>query len=111
MLLSKDVALAEGVAAFVGLALLQLLIAFASSRSERVERIVKATPRVLLRDGCYLPTALKAERITESEVRSAIRKAGIGDLAAVAAVVLETDGSFSVIAADRAGDRSAWQAL
>jgi uncharacterized membrane protein YcaP (DUF421 family) len=42
-----------------------------------------------------------------SELRQAIRATGSGDLSSVAAVVLETDGSMSVISAEEAGDRSA----
>ena len=40
-------------------------------------------------------------------MRQAIRSSGQGDLAAIAAVVLETDGSFSVIPRSAIGDRSA----
>ena len=40
---------------------------------------------------------MKKARVTEDEVCAAVRAAGIGPLNQVAAVVLETDGSFSVI--------------
>ncbi len=48
-----------------------------------------------------------AERITRQEVFAAIRNSGHSDVAAIAAVVLETDGSVSVISQEQAGDRSA----
>jgi uncharacterized membrane protein YcaP (DUF421 family) len=38
------------------------------------------------------------ERVTGSEIDAAIRNAGHGRLEKIAAVVLETDGSMSVIA-------------
>ena len=44
-----------------------------------------------------LDAAMRAERITANEVRSAIRSAGTASLADVEAVVLETDGSVSVV--------------
>lgn len=47
--------------------------------------------------------------MTDSELRQAVRASGCGDLSAVAAAVLETDGSISVITAGQAGDRSALQ--
>jgi uncharacterized membrane protein YcaP (DUF421 family) len=105
--LSKDVAFWEGALAFVMLALLQFVIAWISLRWRWMERIVKARPSVLLRDGRFDDDALRRERVTRDEVRAAVRGHGIGDLAAVAAVVLETDGKFSVVAAAQAGSRDA----
>ena len=108
VLLSKDVALAEGVLAFIVLASLQFIIAWSSLRFGIVERVAKSSPRILLEEGELQQSALKEERITDDEIRAAVRSAGIGDLAEVAAVVLETDGSLSVIAKSKAGARTAW---
>ncbi len=46
-----------------------------------------------------------------SELRQAIRATGSGDLSSVAAVVLETDGSMSVISTQQAGNRSALEGV
>ena len=108
VLLSKDVALAEGVLAFVVLAALQFVIAWAAQRASPIEAAIKSQPRVLLLDGEIDQAALLDERVTREEVAAAVRKGGYGDLGAIAAVVLETDGSFSVIVRDEAGDRSAF---
>lgn len=97
ILLSKDVALAEGLLALVLLISLQFIIAWLSSRSRRVESLVKSEPSLLLHQGRFLPTAMRRERVTESEVQAAIRSEGIARVEEVAAVVLETDGTFSVI--------------
>src|ERR671917_2028562 len=78
VLLSKDVALAEGVLAFALLILLQFAITWLSVRSERVQELVKARPRLLLHHGRLLPGALREERVTEEEVRAAARTQGIG---------------------------------
>lgn len=108
VLLSKDIPLAEGALGFAVLAILQFLVSWFSRRSEDIEALVKAEPRILLSEGEFLAHAMASERVTEEEVRSAVRKTGIGDLHSVAAVLLETDGSFSVIALENAGDRSAF---
>ena len=97
VLLSKDVALAEGVLAFALLILLQFAITWLSVRSERVQALVKAEPSLLLHRGRLLPGALRRERVAEEEVRAAVRSQGIASLDEVAAVVLETDGSVSVL--------------
>ena len=92
---------------FALLALLQFIIAWAAQRFEPVETAVKAKPRVLLHDGVIDANAMLAERVTHGEIAADVRKAGYGDLSMIAAVVLETDGSFSVVPNDAAGDRSA----
>ena len=40
---------------------------------------------------------MQSERVTEEEILAAIRAQGIADPSGVDAVVLETDGSFSVV--------------
>jgi len=107
VLLSKDVPLSEGVLGFAVLALLQFIIAWFAQRFEPVEAAVKADPRMLLRDGVIDADAMLAERVTKSEIAAAVRQAGYGDFSMIAAVVLETDGSFSVVPRTEAGDRSA----
>ncbi len=52
---------------------------------------------MLVRRGVFLHAALRRTRVTESEVRAAVRAAGVSDLETVEAVVLEADGSFSVL--------------
>ncbi len=108
VLLTRDIPLAEGILGFAVLATLQFVISWAAKRSYAVEAAVKAEPCILLSHGMFDTKAMEKERVTEEEVRSAVRKTGQGDLANIAAVFLETDGSFSVIARDAAGDRSAF---
>lgn len=97
IVLSKDVALAEGMTALVLLVALQWLITWGSVRSARVSKLVKSEPRLLLHQGRLLPQAMKLERVTEDEVHAALRAQGIGRVEDAAAVVMETDGSLSVI--------------
>jgi len=101
ILLSKDVALAEGILAFSLLIGLQFAVTWSSVRVRWIRRLVTGEPQMLLERGAFLPTALRRARVTEGEVRAAVRAAGLCDLASVEAVVLETDGSFSVV---RRGD-------
>jgi uncharacterized membrane protein YcaP (DUF421 family) len=97
ILLSKDVELAEGVAAFLLLAGAQFAVTWTSLRSRNFRRWIKAEPRALLRNGEFLPNALRDERVTEDEVEAAIRGAGHAGPDAIALVMLETDGSMSVV--------------
>jgi uncharacterized membrane protein YcaP (DUF421 family) len=100
ILLSKDVALAEGLLAFALLILLQFTVTWSSVRSQRVRAWIKAEPRLLFHDGSFLGGEMRRERVTEDEVVAAMRQAGHDGPLAVRTVVLETDGSMSVVAAD-----------
>lgn len=95
--LTKQVSLADGLLA-VGLLLgLQYLFAASVSRWKWAERALTQRPTLLARDGKLLAEALRRERVTEAEVLAAVRKSGLDSLGRVGAVVLEADGSFSVI--------------
>lgn len=97
ILLSAEVALAEGVLALALLVGLQLGITWLSVRSPAVDRLVKSEPELLVHRGVFLHQAMRRARVVEAEIRAAVRQQGIGALEEVDAVVLETDGSFSVI--------------
>ncbi|MGR0219836.1 DUF421 domain-containing protein [Agromyces sp. ZXT2-6] len=107
ILLSSDVSFVEGIVALALLAALQFVIAFASSRSERLRSAVAAEPTLVVWNGEIDRDALERNRLAESEVLQAIRCSGSGGLTEVAAVVLETNGTVSVIARSRIGDGSA----
>lgn len=98
ILLSEDVALAEGLAAFATLIGLQFAITWLSVHTRVVPRLVKSEPTLLAYRGELMGDALRGQRVAEEEVRQAIRQSGHGDLDEIHAVVLETDGSFSVVA-------------
>ncbi len=104
VVLSADVSVSEGVLALVLLTLLQLVVSWASVRSSAVRRLVKSEPTLLYRDG-YLEPAMRRERVTRDEVLQAARSQGHASLDGVAAVVLETDGSLSVLTSAPAGER------
>ncbi len=105
--LSTDVSWAEGFTAFALLAGLQMLVAWVSTRWPRARGVFTSQPALLLADGEIRHEALHRNRLTESELRQAVRMQGTGDLSQVQAVVLETNGKLSVITSGRYGDGSA----
>lgn len=72
-------------------------MAWGSVRWRWVEQVAKSAPRRLLSDGEIDANALREERVTRDELLAAVRAGRYGGLEAIAAVVLETDGSLSVI--------------
>lgn len=107
VLLTSDVALAEGVVAMAVLVAAQFAVAWTAVRSPRVRGVVKSAPTLLAWQGRLDDAAMRDQRVTQSEIRQAIRSSGVGGLDQIAAVVLETDGSLSVIPTSKAGDTTA----
>ncbi|HYH19859.1 MAG TPA: YetF domain-containing protein [Azospirillum sp.] len=105
VLLSKSVPLAEGVTALALLVALQYVITWLSVRSPRFQAMIKDEPTLIVRHGRFLESALKAQRMTREEVLAAMRASGVPDIETVAAVVLETDGSVSILT-DAGGGRA-----
>lgn len=97
VLLSKSVALAEGLLALGLLILLQYAITWLSVRSPGFQAIVKAQPTLLVYRGDFVQAAMVQQRVTREEVMAVLRTQGHKQLDGVFAVVLETDGSFSVV--------------
>jgi uncharacterized membrane protein YcaP (DUF421 family) len=95
--LTKEVSLADAVVAIGLLLALQYALELAGSRTAWGGRLLDQSPALLLRNGQMLHEAMRRERVSESEVLAAIRRHGIGCVEQVGAVVLEEDGSFSVI--------------
>lgn len=97
VLLNAAVPLAEGVLALALLVGLQYAITWLSVRSVRFQNLIKGEPTLLVHDGRYLDSALVRQRVTYDEIGAALRDSGKNDIAQVMSVVLETDGSMTVI--------------
>jgi len=104
--LDRKVAWAEGAVALATLALLQFIVAVLTTRWGG-RAVVTATPTLLVQQGRVLESALRTQRVTEAEVWQAVRSSGVGDIGMVAAAVLETDGTISVVSQQQAGNLSA----
>ncbi len=100
ILLSKDVSLLEGMTAFALLIVMQYVMTFVAVRSKKFTDLIKSEPKLLFSGGSFHKQAMKKERITENEILQAVRKQGSGSMDQIHAIVLETDGSLSVISGE-----------
>lgn len=105
--LSQDVRYADAVTGMVLLVLAQWLVTRVTTSLPGGRRFVNAEPTLVLRRGELLEPALSRTRLTRGEVLQAVRSAGQGGLDSVAAVVLEPDGTLSVIGGSATGDEQA----
>ncbi len=97
ILLQQSIGLAKGATALALLILMQYLVTFLSVRSSSFARFVRSEPALLARDGAFCREAMRRQRITEEEVTSAIRSNGARGVEATSAVILESDGTISVV--------------
>ena len=97
VLTSKSVSLAQGVTALALLIVLQLINTAIAVRWPAYQRLIKARPTLLLYRGEFLTDVMKRQRVTEEEILAAMRQQGVAEPAQVDAVVLETEGSLSVL--------------
>lgn len=97
ILLAPEVALAQGVLALALLILLQFIMTWLSIRSKAVRHLIKSEPTLLFYNDEFLRGAMRVERVNEEEILQAMRSQGVGGPEQVEAVVLETDGTLSII--------------
>ena len=96
-ILAERISLAEGMTAVATLLALQYGVTRATVEWRWFQKTVQAGPRLLYYEGVSMGDALKDERITDEEVLHAARDAGHRSLDEVGAVVLESDGTLSVL--------------
>jgi uncharacterized membrane protein YcaP (DUF421 family) len=77
-----------------------LLLGWASYRSNSLRRLFEGQPRILIQDGKLLESVLERDKITEAEVLSEMRLAGIARLDDVQWGILEPSGKISFLKRD-----------
>ncbi len=82
---------------------LNFLVAFLTSRYERVERVVEGVPKVLARDGTIYHDVLRRELVSLDDFHEALRMNNLADPDDVALALLETNGSISVVPKESGG--------
>jgi uncharacterized membrane protein YcaP (DUF421 family) len=74
-----------------------LVLGWISYRSKAMRRLLEGQPRILIQDGKMLDEVLERDKITEAEVLSEMRLAGIGQLEQVQWGILEPSGKISFL--------------
>ena len=97
ILLSTKDTFGQGILGFALLVLFQYVITWISVRSSIIQKLIKSEPALLLYRGKMQHDVLKKERVAVGEVLAALRTSGVSAIEDADAVILETDGSFSVL--------------
>lgn len=107
VLTARDVALVEVIAAFGALVALERLISEAWVRTPRIRRLLTDDPALLYLDGQVIERSMRRNRLREDDLLTALRQEGMGSLEDARAIVLESNGSFSVLSAEQFGSGDA----
>lgn len=92
-----DNSLTGAVIMATSLVALNYAVAWLTSRSRRVERVVEGEPVVLARDGKLFQAVLRRELVSRDDFKEALRNNGVEDLAEVQLALLETNEKISVM--------------
>ena len=89
-------AFAQALAGLTTLLVAQCTLAWTRQRADWFKRVIENEPRVLLRDGAFIDSALRRSRVSRADVLAKLREADVAQHDA-GAVILETTGDISVL--------------
>jgi uncharacterized membrane protein YcaP (DUF421 family) len=107
VLTSSTVSLAKGAVVLLMLTFLQFIIAKSTAKSKTIDQIIKASPSFLYHDGRFFEKEMQKQRIRKDDVRAKVRNEGMGSFDNIEAIVLEGDGSLSVIKKENGSSKEA----
>ena len=98
----NDFSLTGAILAVATFAFWASVLSWVTYLSRRAERVLDGQPRVIVRDGQIIRENLSHDRLTEAEIQSEMRLAGIAHVRDVAWAILERTGKMSFIKREEA---------
>ncbi|WP_224997289.1 DUF421 domain-containing protein [Cesiribacter sp. SM1] len=111
ILTAKQVSVAEAVTTFLLLAVLQFIVSKLENKSRWFYQLVTSQPTLLYYRGQFIEKAMRKQRVREDSLLGAVRKKKFSSLNEVEAIVLETDGSISVIKKSSETNQSSYRSI
>jgi uncharacterized membrane protein YcaP (DUF421 family) len=99
-----DTSVGGGLVILATIFALNWLTAMVRERVPFARGLLEAEPTVLARDGAWLDAAVKAEDVDQDDLEAALREHGIERIQDAQLVVLEGDGSISVVPRESDGE-------
>jgi len=95
-----DTSVAGGAAAAVTLLILNYLVAELAGANRKFRKFIQGQPSLLVHDGEIIAAHMAREHVTMDALQCALREHGVSTYKEAALVVLEVDGSMSVLKYD-----------
>ncbi|MEN1928864.1 YetF domain-containing protein [Luteimonas sp. MJ250] len=103
-LIGEDVSLAGGLILAATLIACNWLVGFATARVPGLARLIEGSPVSLCRDGELLPAVLRKQNLSRSDIDEALRDNGLTEPSQAEQIMLEIDGTITVVPRKGAGD-------
>lgn len=111
ILTAKQVSVSEAVFSFLLLISLQYIVSFIEVRSSWFHRLITSQPSLLYYNGNFLEKNIRKDRLQKKDLLGALRNKNISSLNEVEAIILETNGTISVIKKTKLNENSSYQEL
>jgi uncharacterized membrane protein YcaP (DUF421 family) len=98
-MVGPDTSLTGGILAAAVLLVINIVLARLRMRWPRLRRLIEGSPTLLVLHGQVIQNHMKHEGIDQETLEAALREHGFGEISDVEMVVLEIDGSISVVPA------------
>jgi uncharacterized membrane protein YcaP (DUF421 family) len=102
-MVGNDSSLTGGITAAAIILVFNRVVAWLRGRWGLAAQLVEGSPSLLVFNGQFIPSHLRAEQVSEDDVMQALREHGVDSVADVKMAVLEVDGTISVVPKDKAG--------
>ncbi|MCB5198904.1 Protein of unknown function [Loktanella sp. DSM 29012] len=96
--------ISHGMAALIGLFIVQMVIARARAYAQQVPGLVDNDPLLVMRDGEFLMENIKKSGMTKADVIGKLRESNALEFSKVRAVIFEPTGDISVLHGDTFDD-------
>lgn len=96
MVAVNNVAIVNGLASLIILAMFPLLLSYISLKSLRARKVLEGTPTVLVQNGKVMEQNLKKTKLNVNDVLEELRVKGAFNVADVEFAILETSGNVSM---------------
>ncbi|MAN59754.1 MAG: DUF421 domain-containing protein [Flavobacteriaceae bacterium] len=97
VIMNVEQSLLKGAVAMAGIVAFQFLFSLMIRKSNKLQKILTNSPKLLMRNGEILYENLASTNVSESDLIGKLREANVIELSEVKAVVLETTGDISVL--------------
>ena len=92
-----DVLFSQGAIAIIAIAALAYADSWLAYFDHGMEAVLEGKPTIVVRDGQFDRAGMRSERMTEKDVMSHLRQAGIHDMREVHLAIVEMDGAVSIM--------------
>ena len=96
-----DNSITGGIISAVTLVSINWLVGYVAFKNKRLAQVIEGKPEVLIHNGHVYRDVMARERLTQSELDAALRRAGCASVADVHFAMLENNGQITVRVKDR----------